>query len=188
MTRMTRRDHPPLGAPSWPVGVMADHTAAFANLKLSNLPMNPDIDTCLAHLKLLAAFHAMKEEVGYTDGLWGLWNTRADISDLVPENGPFADSKPRFREVALARPATRTAYEKIAVLSKLREKRWAVFVSRSVKRYEAWWKSMLTPSLKEADMGVRGDASSYGEFPWIGDGLVWTPAMLPPLGKAQTDR
>jgi len=170
------------GALPGPANLVADHTAAFANLRPSNLPMGPDIDTCLAHLKLLASFHAMKEEVGYTDGLWGIWNTRADVSDFVPDISAPGPSEAGFQEVALDNLATRTPDQKIEVLSKLREKRWAVFIARAAKRYEAWWMSMSTQPLTEANMGVSRDPSYQG-FTCMVDGLVWTPTMLPPLGK-----
>jgi hypothetical protein len=50
-----------------------DITAAFAALNLTNEPLRlPTADTCLAHLKLLYAFRNLKDDIGYTDGLWGI--------------------------------------------------------------------------------------------------------------------
>jgi hypothetical protein len=156
-----------------------DITAAFSNLQLSDKATDPDVDTCLAHLKLLTAFHRMEEEVGYTDGLWDIWNTRADISDITVSNTPPAVAG--LVETAVANPAGRTTDQKMSVLSKLREKRWALFVARAVERYEAWW-WYPTPTLTQSSMRIPLDAS-YASFPVGGDGMDWTPSMLPPLGK-----
>jgi hypothetical protein len=51
-----------------PAAPPVDITAAFANLKVTSLPRDPDSERCLAHLKLLAAFQNLKEDIGYTDG------------------------------------------------------------------------------------------------------------------------
>jgi len=157
-----------------------DITAGFANLKLATQPKDADVDTCLAHLKLLAAFQNMKEEVGYTDGLWNIWDTRADTADLVVDDAALP-MEATVEERLLADPGQRTAEEKMAVLSRLREKRWAVFVARAVDRYQTWWTSMYQPSLTETNMTTPGEAS-YEAFPTSGDVLNWTPPMLPPLG------
>jgi hypothetical protein len=52
---------------------------AFNSLKLSDTPLEfPDPEQCLAHLKLLYAFHALKEDIGYTDGIFNLWNSACE--------------------------------------------------------------------------------------------------------------
>lgn len=112
-----------------------DTTAAFANLSLTSTPSDdiPAVDTCLAHLKLLHAIHSMKEDVGYTDGLFGLWDSRAE------REAPTLDTKsmPGLNDTQL----TNEDMTKLA-LSKLREKRWALYVARAVDRYRDWWKTM----------------------------------------------
>ena len=55
--------------------------AAF--FRLSVVPLTiafPDSHRCLIHLKLLSALHNLKEDVGYTDGLFGLWDARSDYA------------------------------------------------------------------------------------------------------------
>lgn len=157
-------------------------TEAFEKLSLGTKPRFPDADTCLAHLKLLFAVQVMKEEVGYTDGLWNIWDTRADdqatVSDLTDldvasssASGPAGDEG---------------SNKKLAVLSKLREKRWAVFLARAVDRYEAWWTSMQRPNagLTEADMHTPG-SEKYDGFVSAGDDLLtWDASNLPPLGES----
>src|SRR5690242_1185923 len=78
--------HTPLSPPP-PAYVEVDSDAnpssAYENLSpsLFNRFLDPSAETCLAHLKLLFAIQAMKEDVGYTDGLWGLWDSRAGPLD-----------------------------------------------------------------------------------------------------------
>ncbi len=163
-------------APDQPPDQPPDLTAAFAKLSVSNAPRNPDPDTCLAHLKLLAAFQNMKEDIGYTDGLWNIWDTRADNAELDSNLNDVPPAK-----------TTENEPDKMAVLSKLREKRWALFVARAVDRYEAWWSSMFRPSLTEQIMATPRH-SSYETFPSVGDPLTWTSIMLPPLGKPRFSR
>jgi hypothetical protein len=156
-------------------------TEAFDRLSLGIKPKFPDADTCLAHLKLLFAIQGMKEEVGYTDGLWNIWDTRADdtatVSDLAgletasaPASGPANDE---------------VSNKKLAILSKIREKRWAIFLARAVDRYEAWWSSLQRPNggLTENDMRTpRTD--KYDLFVSAGNDLIaWDASNLPPLGE-----
>lgn len=135
-----------------------DITEAFSSLHLTDEALDlPNAETCLAHLKLLYAFRVLREDVGYTDGLWG-------VAD--PEEDPKAP------EVSSA------------VMSRLREKRWAVYLARAVDRYEAWWASLGGRELTIADMEVNGGVA-YADFPFgrDGDGMVWDENLLIPLGK-----
>lgn len=160
-------------------------TEAFDKLSLGIWPKFPDADTCLAHLKLLFAIQGMKEEVGYTDGLWNIWDTRADdnatVSDLADlETASASASVPANGEVS---------NKKLAILSKIREKRWAIFLARAVDRYEAWWTSMQIPNggLTESDMHTpRTD--KYDLFVSSSKDLVrWDASNLPPLGEYSGD-
>ena len=143
-------------------------TAAFEKLDLA-WPMPsyfPTDDACLAHLRLLFALQSMKEDVGYTDGLWGLWDSRVGHID------------PAERSVE-----ERMQDKQLRALSQIREKRWALFVARAVERYEAWWRSFPTSPLSEADMmAVWSDR--YVGFPQESGhpSIEWTEQMLPPLG------
>lgn len=157
-----------------------DVTAAFANLRLSNEAQDPDADTCLAHLKLLFAIQAMKEEVGYTDGLWGIWDTRTDTGEL----GDLVVDEPDAKSGNNAHGADE---RKLATLSKLREKRWALFVARAVDRYESWWSSLRsTFPLIERDMETPSTPKydSFVDPPQ--DPIAWNDMMLPPLGTTDS--
>ncbi|KAL5313115.1 hypothetical protein ACEPPN_019542 [Leptodophora sp. 'Broadleaf-Isolate-01'] len=145
---------------------MADFVGNFANLKIeAGLLDFPTNDLALAHLKVLEAFFSLKGEVGYTDGVFELWDSRAPGT---------AES------IAGDEVATRTRLE---ALSKIREKRWALYVARAVDRFETWWMgylSKLEPDavmMKDTDMGLRG----YTHWPRSGKLQHWRPEMLPPL-------
>jgi hypothetical protein len=156
-------------------------TEAFDRLSLRSGSKFPDVDTCLAHLKLLFAIQSMKEDVGYTDGLWNIWDTRAGDSETDadlhgPEEGALPESGPAMDD---------TTKKRLAVLSKIREKRWAIFLARAVDRYEAWWASMQRPGtvLTETDFSDRG-SKTYDRFVSADDHLLaWDASNLPPLGE-----
>ncbi|KAK4154673.1 hypothetical protein C8A00DRAFT_14193, partial [Chaetomidium leptoderma] len=159
-------------------------TAAFENLEIQNIPTDPGVDTCLAHLKLLAAIQWMKEDVGFTDGLWGLWDARAGPIDPLLQRRP---EKPKEKEKAGLEPSIeqRLQNKNLETLSRIREKRWALFVARAVDRYEAWWKAMVRghggPPLSERDMDI-GHSVRYADFPTgIHELLFASEEELPPL-------
>lgn len=150
-------------------------------------------DICLVHLKLLFAFQWMKEDVGFTDGLWGLWDSYAGPIDptWLRQQNPVNSRGRRmgrvyYEETEVA-PEIKAADRTLAFLSKVREKRWALFVARAVDRYYAWWQAVArreqcTP-LTEDDMRMDGSAW-YSEFTSNPDNVMpWSEDMLPPLGE-----
>jgi hypothetical protein len=142
--------------------------AGFKNLKISSIPQPfPEVDICIAHLKLLEAFQSLKEEVGYTDGAFDLWDTRAPGTD---------------ESVAGDQLATKTRNE---ALSKIREKRWALYVARAVDRFESWWINILTPREGQPIRLRTGDmlTPAFQNFPYTGTPHIYTTSMLPPLGE-----
>ena len=141
-----------------PPGPSAEElNAAFANLKLSDTPPPfPTPDHCLAHLKLISAFHVLKEDVGYTDGLFNLWDAKCELVD--------------GRDEALAR---------------MREKRWALYVARAVERFEVWWLKVLCQmenSQRLQGKEMVANNLRFMEFTRRGKVTKWTTSMLPPIG------
>ncbi|KAL2022079.1 hypothetical protein VTK56DRAFT_6123 [Thermocarpiscus australiensis] len=134
------------------------------------MPHDPKVATCLAHLKLLFAIQCMKEEVGLTDGLWGLWDARAGpLSPSTDKLGPELSVQQRMEDKTLE------------ALSRIREKRWALCVARAVDRYETWWKSLCGRPLTEQDMDMPGSVA-YSKFPTDPNVVIaWGEDMLPPL-------
>ncbi|TEA13203.1 hypothetical protein C8034_v003071 [Colletotrichum sidae] len=141
---------------------VVDLTATFSSLRFET-QKDPDVDSCLAHLKLLYAIQTLKEEVGYTDGLWNLWDSRA---------GPLPDSE----KAASSKESEDRVKD---VLAKIREKRWAVYLARAVDRYETWWKALSPYRLREEDM--KRDDEKYATFADGGADFPWTLDVLPPL-------
>lgn len=155
-----------------------DLSAFFSQLRLDSTPKGPDPDTCLAHLKLLFAIETLKEDVGYTDGLWALWNSRADGHMIAAdENAVF--------EVPAGKADAEDSEKHQEFLSKLREKRWALFVARAVDRYEAWWRCLSdSPPLREEDRNTE-HYPTFDDFPRAISEQFWTAEILPPLGKSR---
>lgn len=117
-----------------------------------------DLDTIFSHLKLLHAVQMLKEDIGYSNGLWNIWDAEA-----------------------LAMPKADEASKALA-LSRLREKRWAIFVARAVDRYEAWWRTLPSDMLQQRDM-ASPDSPKFMAYMLGDQGMTWTADMLPPLGK-----
>jgi hypothetical protein len=132
-------------------------SAAFSSLQLSDTaPDFPDTDTCLAHLKLLSTFHTLKEDVGYTDGLFNLWDAKCELLDNRDES-----------------------------LAKMREKRWVLFIARAVERFEDWWLQVLCNNEEARRLEgkeMRANVLKFMEFTKRGQVRKWTTSMLPPIG------
>jgi hypothetical protein len=146
---------PVLDAPPGPSP--EDLDAVFASLKISDVPSYfPVADHCLAHLKLLSIFNTLKEDIGYTDGLFGLWDAKCEM-----------------------------AANKEKTLALIREKRWALYIARAVDRFEDWWLYVLcaNPNVRLQSKSMLASVQEYSQFTSIGQVQRWTPEMLPPIGK-----
>lgn len=154
-----------------------DLTAAFANLDVADHAGTKDVnvESTFAHLKLLHAIQDLKDDIGYTDGLFGLYDSKAGVTadavfDDAKKSGTLPDAK-----------VTDTDKEKLA-LSRIREKRWSIYVARAVDRYAAWWQSLGGERLREDVMSDPYD-DRYAEVVNRGQIMKWT--CLPPLGKSR---
>lgn len=136
-------------------------TAAFANLQLKEVADKPTIDQCLAHLKLLEAFHQLREDVATTDGLYG-------IDDGF---------------IYAVHPGQENRTQQAALLLKLREKRWAIYVTKAAKRYERWWqKTTPTGTSMPTQHGLIGVYMTWGQ----NEGTArYHNNSLPPLGQTR---
>lgn len=133
--------------------------AAFSSLDLASISDTVTQDTCLAHLKLLHTFQNLKEDVGYTDGLWQIYNSRALVPN-VPVDGNEGENPERL-------------------LAMLREKRWALYLARAVDRYEAWWNTFPADPLREQDL-VENSPKFAGFVEYDSPQQLH---YLPPIGK-----
>ncbi|RYP06041.1 hypothetical protein DL764_003404 [Monosporascus ibericus] len=166
----TRHSDEPNNARLTPESV-AELNSAFSSLNLPATVADISPDSCIAHLKLLSAFQYLKEDVGYADGLWQLFDSRASSPRPRPRVhiGRSDEDARRAREDRAAR-----------TLAMLREKRWALYVARAVDRYETWWQSFSKDPLTEADM-ENDDQSRYSDFTDGKAAMPFEPSTLPPL-------
>ena len=135
-----------------------DITAAFSNLDLtaSHTKSAPSADHCIAHLKLLESLHQLREEVALTDGLFGIRDA------FVPPNLSESD--------------------RASLLTKIREKRWAVYVAKATDRFKTWWEKCVETHahrVRQADLPVIFAKSD----PTGGPVLAFNSKHIPPLGK-----
>lgn len=124
-------------------------TAAFSNLSFEASD-KPIVDQCIAHLKLLETFHQLREDVAFRDGLFGIQDS-------------FVRSEPQRGEL----------------LSKIREKRWAIYVTKAAQRFERWWEAMIEP---EAQMSQQRNIATV--FKQSVKPLALDHDHLPPLGQS----
>ncbi|RDH39457.1 hypothetical protein BDQ94DRAFT_165168 [Aspergillus welwitschiae] len=126
---------------------------------LSDVPTSPSpVPTfitpkqCVTHLKLLSAFAELRDVISNNDGLFGLYDQGEHRENVARDN-----------------------YQDL-----VREKRWAVYVSRAVKRYTDWWFRCL-PSQKPLPTmaDIRKDA--YAKVVKPKKIVQWHEDVLPPL-------
>jgi len=137
-------------------------TRTETTAKSKALPTN---DECIAHLKLLATFANLREDIAETDGLFG-------IND------------------SLASGFTGKSRDELIV--KIREKRWAVYVTRAVDRFQKWWETCVPEAMLGSGDGGRFcmkdilesgvvQAGPFEKAVLTAQPLSWKPSMLPPL-------
>ncbi|KKA27752.1 hypothetical protein TD95_001283, partial [Thielaviopsis punctulata] len=147
-------------------------------LKLTNEPGPPTEDRCIAHLRFLHAIMELREEIGYTDGLWGIYDTPPDKSSTATDGATSQAPNPAAGSKLLEDDIEKHK----ATLSKLREKRWAIYVARAVERYAAWWEAFPKNILTRDKMqGSAGNSPDYGLFAHQTDKLEWKAEHMPPL-------
>jgi hypothetical protein len=95
--------------------------------------------------------------IGYQDGLFGIEDGRSNKVGLDGEEIERGESK-------------------------LREKRWAIYLARAVHRYETWWKTLGGTPLQEVDMELV-DCERYDRFPEVDIPMRMEWHELVPLGK-----
>ena len=131
----------------------SDITAAFSSLTLVDSE-KPTPDQCIAHLKLLEAFHQLRENVATNDGLFGL------NDDFVPRG--------------------LNEQQHAETLLKIREKRWAIYVSKAAKRFETWWEVAVEPGVEMLQQkGLATEDFDKDRRP-----LNLNTQKLPPLGES----
>ncbi|EKG13038.1 hypothetical protein MPH_09858 [Macrophomina phaseolina MS6] len=159
----------------------SDFTARLESLTIDPLPRQgvPAPHECIAHLKLLEAFHNLRQDIESTHGLFGI------ASPTIP-------SPPTSHEEALEQKIE-TKHDDLDEgaehkIKQVREKRWAVYVSRAVERYEKWFADCV-PKLTAGKSKGPLTGHALLEEPMLHEaaGLMgerlndFFPANLPPL-------
>ncbi|TID21286.1 hypothetical protein E2P81_ATG04572 [Venturia nashicola] len=108
-----------------------DLSARLASLDLSSVVkngVNISADQCTAHLKLLEAFNQLREDIGQTQGLFGIKDPKFDSPETTD---PYHHA------------------QSPQALAKLRiaEKRWSVYVARAVDRFERWYNACVPATM-----------------------------------------
>ena len=160
----TSQSEEPAPPPAYP-NTPTDITASFSNLSLGRTTgKEPTADQCIAHLKLLECFHELRETVATTDGLYG-------IDDAIVSAVIYGSNK------TLASSAhSESAYA--TLLTKVREKRWAIYVAQAVRRFERWWEQCIEPR----DNYSRPDENATNPANWQEKLIPFSKSNLPPIG------
>ena len=138
-----------------------DITAAFSNLDLNSTDQ-PTPDQCLAHLKVLETFHQLREDVATQDGLFGI------------------------RDSFL--PVCKDEKERAQRLMQIREKRWAVYVTKAAQRFEKWWTLAVQPRADPLHVDRIHNVSMHDFKQKQNEHSHWHVDRLPPIGKFPHDR
>jgi hypothetical protein len=136
-----------------------DYTAGFANLSISDAPTSaiPSVEETIAHLKTLECFSRLRQSIASTDGLFGIEN--ATIVDIA-----------RTSSLASGEGADE-------LLPRLAEKRWAVYITRAVDRFDAWVSATVPvipkPTMAELERDGATDQITK---------LSYVKTAMPPIG------
>jgi hypothetical protein len=97
-------------------------SAEWINTGKSKLPTATQ---CTAHLKLLHAFARLRSDVGNYESLYGTSIEQEETAGVAANEG---------------------GQEAGSLAERLREKRWTIFVTKAVDRFEKWWESLPSES------------------------------------------
>ena len=156
---------PPSYENDTPKELPPDLSLRLANLKFDQPTILPIPETCIAHLKFLECIYQLRQEIAQIPGLFG-------IAEPDPQN--FADEQ-RLAEAK----------------AKVSEKKWAVYVTRAVGRFERWWDLAIPPTSKGKPISrlrcgtVVLDAAEGREQSidaWVP--LKFSAGNIPPLGMS----
>ncbi|KAF2865282.1 hypothetical protein BDV95DRAFT_507594 [Massariosphaeria phaeospora] len=170
---------------------------AFDDLDFTPSPLElPTAAECIAHLRLLHAFSKLRHDVGNQDGLFGieLGNSGDTDVSLNQEGDVHSRNDSHQPEGVHDQPvpgAGAGAEEKRAeelLAERIRDKRWTVFVTKAVDRFEQWWRTVPSHSstfpwpIATTDFDVSNTNTPPSKFPILGEGMdMDMEYWLPPL-------
>ena len=125
------------------------------NLDLQPSPLElPTAAECLVHLKLLHAFAKLRSDIGNEEGLFGIdldkfEDAREDIQSKDAHQPDGVHREGAIKATAAGHELSGEEKAEATLKERIREKRWTVFVTKAVDRFEKWWDSL----------SLRGDRS-----------------------------
>lgn len=146
---------PPYSLQSPAAAAAAAQIPATGDLDWSDSPLElPTPAQCIAHLKLLHAFAKLRHEVGNYEGLYGIESEQfRGRRENVAEGVAPADEEQHLPRGGLEECDTGTKQvdteaeqDAGSLAERLREKRWTVFVTKAVDRFDKWWESLPSGS------------------------------------------
>ncbi|KAF2476853.1 uncharacterized protein BDR25DRAFT_338981 [Lindgomyces ingoldianus] len=177
--------------------------SGLKNLDFTPSPLEmPTPTECITHLKLLHAFAKLRHEVGNQDGLFGIELEKVgDMLEAQIEGEPgnaHGRNDSHQPEAHQANPSKTAAggqalgekeKARVNLAERIREKRWAVFVTRAVDRFEKWWTTLpLRPDISTFPIRTTDfdSTEATGRVAWFlatGEGLSseFVASRLPPL-------
>jgi hypothetical protein len=148
------------------------------NFKPSPLEI-PTPAECIAHLKLLHAFAKLRHDIGNHEGLYGIrledekvkgsksHRVRFSTTDSTPQfRGPHEEDSTRV-DIESHTPTPSAEYD-TDLTKRVRNKRWVIFVTKAVARFEKWWdmlrgKSTWYRHIRTDDFEASADSLYAGE-------------------------
>ncbi|KAI9712799.1 MAG: hypothetical protein M1820_001421 [Bogoriella megaspora] len=146
-----------------------DEDLEHINQRLQSLDLRPDrkptVDHCIAHLKFLHALAQLRQDVSSNDSLFNITSPSAELERRFDDN---ENAKRR---------------------AQVREKRWQVYVTRAVERFEIWVECCVPQThrgqprepLKTTDLNSRNTDIAKIGLDGQPLGPVSTEKNLPPL-------
>jgi hypothetical protein len=143
---------------------------------------------CIAHLKLLHAFAKLRHDIGNHDGLFGI--TMGTSHGPPPMNSVYNTGGAHEDDAAKAAVDSHAPEDYNAVFAeRIRDKRWSVFVTQAVARFEKWWDTLSGTStwyrpIRKDDFETNElGPHTVGRFPIMGKGFDDNPSTfcMPPL-------
>lgn len=172
-----RQDSPSDAGPALP----SDFSARLESLNIDPFRKRdvPAPDECIAHLKLLEALYNLRQDIENTDGIFGI--VGPNVNRTQPSEKKALDQKVETDDGDLDEDTK-------LKLKQVREKRWAVYVSRAVDRYEKWFVGCV-PKLTSGKLNGPLTGRALLEEPMLHEsaGVMgerlrdFFPANLPPL-------
>ncbi|KAG8630990.1 hypothetical protein KVT40_000130 [Elsinoe batatas] len=114
---------------------------------------------CIVHLKLLESFYQLRKKIAHHDGLFGIKNSMFDAA--IPEDGTLRN-------------------ELHALVA---ERRWAVYLTRAVDRFERWRESIAPRAryMQHFDIDKKDRITRMLDLSECDEHLVITVDHLPPI-------